>query len=207
MDQGKINQLSVFFNNINEIKTIVELALSAANNEKITGVTTANNLALDIKDNWNEPFAIFATENGIHFYRSGLSQYFIIEDLKVKIKFHNSLNKHKRNVLKDSEMPQLKLFPDATLSDLNFYDEEWELGIQTNKNRDSLLYLRLSDFKNDTSHLLYAKGESKIIDISDVLNKNDDVSQEKKNNIRTKESISDIKAEEQDINKELGNDI
>ena len=206
MSREKFNQLSVLINKVNDIKTIVELALSAANSEKIVGITTANNLALDIKDNWNEPFTLFASENGIRFYRSGLSQYFIIEDIKVKIKFHNSLNRHKRNVIKDSETPQLKLFPETVIPDINLYDEEWELGIQTNKTRDALLYIRLSDFKNDSSHLLYAKGETKVIDFNDALNKDNDI-QFEKNNIRVKENISKAKTEEQNVDKELENGI
>lgn len=206
MSREKFNQLSVLINKVNDIKTIVELALSAANSGKIVGITTANNLALDIKDNWNEPFTLFASENGIRFYRSGLSQYFIIEDIKVKIKFHNSLNRHKRNVIKDSEMPQLKLFPETVIPDINLYDEEWELGIQTNKTRDALLYIRLSDFKNDSSHLLYAKGETKVIDFNDALNKDNDI-QFEKNNIRVKENISKAKTEEQNVDKELENGI
>ena len=206
MSREKFNQLSVLINKVNDIKTIVELALSAAGSGKIVGITTANNLALDIKDNWNEPFTLFASENGIRFYRSGLSQYFIIEDIKVKIKFHNSLNRHKRNVIKDSEMPQLKLFPETAIPDINLYDEEWELGIQTNKTRDALLYIRLSDFKNDSSHLLYAKGETKVIDFNNVLNKDNDIKFEK-NNIRVKENISKAKTEEQNVDKELENGI
>lgn len=155
----KANKNSKILNEIYSFKDdlvqIIKFAVEVAKSEKKSNRTSNYNMAVDIKDNLHEPLKSFAEEKGIQYFRSNLSQYFVIDNEKVKIKFHNSLPKVKRKIIENAETSQLTLPLECFLQESKIKDSEFEIGIKTSADRTVLQIVRVADFNNEFAETLY----------------------------------------------------
>lgn len=185
---------------------IIKFAIEVAKTEKKSNRTSNYNMAVDIKDNLHEPLKSFAEENGFRYCRSNLSQYFIIGNEKVKIKFHNSLPKTKRDIIEKAESTQMVLPLECFTEEHQIKDSEFEIGIKTSQDRTTLQIVRVADFNNEFAETLY---NHKVVILNhpniDKMQENIDVNnQENKSNFRIKEQF---KLEKENIEERKENDI
>lgn len=202
MSNINTNRNTEVLNRIYEIKDeltqIIKFAIDVAKSEKKSNRTSNYNMVVDIKDNLHEPLKSFAEEKGIQYGRSNLSQYFVIDNEKVKIKFHNSLPKIKREIIKNAESTQMVLPLECFAKERKINDSEFEIGIKTSTDRTTLQMVRVADFNNEFAETLY-NHKAVILKhpIVDNIQKNDGANnQETKSNFRIKESLRQEKEQE-----------
>lgn len=147
--------LNEIYNFKDDLVQIIKFAIEVAKSEKKSNRTSNYNMAVDIKDNLHEPLKSFAEEKGIQYFRSNLSQYFVIDSEKVKIKFHNSLPKVKREIIENAETSQLTLPLECFSKESKIKDSEFEIGIKTSADRTVLQIVRVADFNNEFAETLY----------------------------------------------------
>lgn len=147
--------LNEIYNFKDDLVQIIKFAIEVAKSEKKSNRTSNYNMAVDIKDNLHEPLKSFAEEKGIQYFRSNLSQYFVIGSEKVKIKFHNSLPKVKREIIENAETSQLTLPLECFSKESKIKDSEFEIGIKTSADRTVLQIVRVADFNNEFAETLY----------------------------------------------------
>lgn len=188
---------------------IIQFAIDIAKREKKFGRTSKYNMTVDIKDNLHEPLKTLAEESGIQYCRSNLSQYFVIDNKKVKIKFHNSLCKSKREIIEQAETPQLKIPFKGLVNPPTLEESEWEIGIETSAERTALKILRIVDFPNKNSETIFNHKFNVIQFPKSSNNENEKNTNEMeiKNKIRTKEKYKSTKEKEDKNESKIENDI
>ncbi len=205
------DKCSEVLNKIYEIKDeliqIIKFAVDVAKLEKKSKRTSNYNMTIDIKDNLYEPLKSFAEEKDICYCRSHLSQYFIINNEKVKIKFHNSLPKAKREIIENSEFTQMTFPLECFAQKDEIKDSEFEIGIKTSVDRTTLQIIRVADFNNKFVETLYNHNVVilKHPAIDNIRENKDTNLQEIKPNFRVKESLKQEKEQKEQENKEERN--
>ena len=167
----------------NDFEQIVKLAIKLANDEKKDNRTSNYNMTIDIKDNMHNQLKEFTKLQDIDYHRCNLSQYFIINGTKIKIKFHNNLSKIKKEIIEKATIRQMMLPLEFFIKNTEKKDCEWEIGIEISKDRKTLKAIRMVDFNNKIIETLY-QNKSNILDFS-----NNNEQQERKSNFKLKESI------------------
>lgn len=193
--------LNEIYNFKDDLVQIIKFAIEVAKSEKKSNRTSNYNMAVDIKDNLHEPLKSFAEEKGIQYFRSNLSQYFVIDNEKVKIKFHNSLPKVKREIIENAETSQLALPLECFSKESKIKDSEFEIGIKTSADRTVLQIVRVADFNNEFAETLYNNNVIilKHHSTKSVQDKETDTS-ETKSIFRVKESLKQENEEERKEN-------
>jgi len=189
-----------------ELVRSFEFAVETAKMEKKSNRTSKYNMTVDIKDNLHDPLKEFAQEKGIEYHRSNLSQFFIIDNQKVKIKFHNSLSRKKRKIIQQAENPQIKLPLECFKQTHAEVEAEWEIGIETSAERTALKVLRIVDFPNRIVKTVFDSKTSNLVELKQRIKSNQ--KEEHGNNlIKNKITTKEIYKSQENKESKIENDI